>query len=42
MDKWPGGHNYGNHCHRTEYKIQTNKQGKETSGTILNALTFAL
>ena len=25
MDKWPGGQNGGNHCHRTEYRKKNDK-----------------
>ena len=29
MDKWPGGQNGGNHCHRTEYRKKNEKKKKE-------------
>ena len=28
MDKWPGGQNGGNHCHRTEYRKKEWKRMK--------------
>ena len=28
MDKWPGGQNGGNHCHRTEYRKKEWKKMK--------------
>ena len=32
MDKWPGGQNGGNHCHRTEYRKKNEKKKKEEDG----------
>ena len=26
MDKWPGGQNSANHCHRTEYEIKKKEE----------------
>ena len=37
MDKWPGGQNGGNHCHRTEYRKKSEKkwiQPKRPLGSI--------
>ena len=29
MDKWPGGQNGGNHCHRTEYRKKNEKKWRQ-------------
>ena len=30
MDKWPGGQNGGNHCHRTEYRKKKKKRNEDS------------
>ena len=46
MDKWLGGKNGRNHCHRMEYRKKNGKKNngdqQETPGTTLNAPTFTL
>ena len=29
MEKWPGGQNGGNHCHRTEYRKRNEKKWRQ-------------